>query len=153
GQCGDRNLPVAGAGADGGDHGAARGGKPERRHDAGLQPYGGRGGRGAIRGCRRQAVARRAIARIAGAAGAGGGDPVRAVAGSDARRYVQHGGQHGRGAMIWRRLLTGLALLGGVATPALGDRLLSAMSNDQVEITSSFDGEKMTFFGSIVPDV
>jgi len=50
------------------------------------------------------------------------------------------------------RWLGALALLGALATPALGDRLLSTMSNDEVEITSSFDGEKMTFFGSIAPD-
>ncbi|HTM77627.1 MAG TPA: TIGR02186 family protein [Devosia sp.] len=55
--------------------------------------------------------------------------------------------------MRWRHWLGALALLGALATPALGDRLLSAMSNDEIEITSSFDGEKMTFFGSIVPDV
>jgi uncharacterized protein (TIGR02186 family) len=50
------------------------------------------------------------------------------------------------------RWLGALALLAGLAGPALGDRLLSTMSNDEVEITSSFDGEKMTFFGSIAPD-
>lgn len=50
------------------------------------------------------------------------------------------------------RWLGALALLGVLMTPALGDRLLSTMSNDEIEITSSFDGEKMTFFGSIAPD-
>ena len=54
--------------------------------------------------------------------------------------------------MTWRRWLGALALLGALATPALGDRLLSTMSNDEIEITSSFAGEKMTFFGSIAPD-
>ncbi len=50
------------------------------------------------------------------------------------------------------RWLGALALLASLVAPALGDRLLSTMSNDEVEITSSFDGEKMTFFGSIAPD-
>lgn len=36
--------------------------------------------------------------------------------------------------------------------PAHAERLVSQLSNDTVEITSSFDGERMTFFGSIAPD-
>lgn len=36
--------------------------------------------------------------------------------------------------------------------PAQAERLVSQLSNDSVEITSSFDGERMTFFGSIAPD-
>ncbi|WEK03322.1 MAG: TIGR02186 family protein [Candidatus Devosia phytovorans] len=36
--------------------------------------------------------------------------------------------------------------------PAQAARLVSQVSNDNVEITSSFDGERLTFFGTIVPD-
>jgi uncharacterized protein (TIGR02186 family) len=36
--------------------------------------------------------------------------------------------------------------------PAHGARLISQVSNETIEITSSFDGERMNFFGSIVPD-
>ncbi|WP_092185333.1 TIGR02186 family protein [Devosia sp. YR412] len=36
--------------------------------------------------------------------------------------------------------------------PAQAARLISQLSNDSVEITSSFDGERMNFFGTIVPD-
>lgn len=36
--------------------------------------------------------------------------------------------------------------------PAQAARLVSQVSNDSVEITSSFDGERMTFFGTIMPD-
>lgn len=42
-----------------------------------------------------------------------------------------------------------LALL---ALPANAARLLSGISNENVQITSSFDGERLTFYGSIVPD-
>lgn len=38
------------------------------------------------------------------------------------------------------------------AMPAQAARLLSQVSNDSIEITSSFDGERMNFFGTIVPD-
>jgi uncharacterized protein (TIGR02186 family) len=43
-----------------------------------------------------------------------------------------------------------LALL----TPAAAQnaRLVSTLSNDTIEITSSFDGERMTFFGNIAPE-
>lgn len=40
------------------------------------------------------------------------------------------------------------ALLG----PAHAARLISQVSNETIEITSSFDGERMNFFGQIVPD-
>lgn len=36
--------------------------------------------------------------------------------------------------------------------PAQAARLISQVSNDTIEITSSFDGERMNFFGTIVPD-
>jgi uncharacterized protein (TIGR02186 family) len=36
--------------------------------------------------------------------------------------------------------------------PAQAARLISQVSNESIEITSSFDGERMNFFGSIVPD-
>lgn len=45
-------------------------------------------------------------------------------------------------------LLCALSLL----APAQAARLISQVSNDTVEITSSFDGERMNFFGQIVPD-
>jgi uncharacterized protein (TIGR02186 family) len=38
------------------------------------------------------------------------------------------------------------------AIPARAERLISALSNDKIEITSSFDGERLTFYGSIAPD-
>lgn len=44
-----------------------------------------------------------------------------------------------------------LALL-TTALPAQAARLVSQLSNETVEITSSFDGERMTFFGMIAPD-
>ncbi|MET3926755.1 TIGR02186 family protein [Devosia sp. 2618] len=50
------------------------------------------------------------------------------------------------------RLLVIVALL-LAAVPAQAARLLSQVSNDTVEITSSFDGERMSFFGTVVPDV
>lgn len=39
-----------------------------------------------------------------------------------------------------------------LAGPALADRLISEISNTSVEITSNFDGERLTFFGSVVPE-
>ncbi len=39
-----------------------------------------------------------------------------------------------------------------LATPAAAERLISGVSNDRVEITSSFDGERRTFFGTIAPE-
>ncbi|WP_375450012.1 TIGR02186 family protein [uncultured Devosia sp.] len=50
------------------------------------------------------------------------------------------------------RWLGALVLIGLLVTPVLADRLLSTISNDAIEITSSFDGERMTFFGSIAPE-
>ncbi|HTO27636.1 MAG TPA: TIGR02186 family protein, partial [Devosia sp.] len=45
-----------------------------------------------------------------------------------------------------------LALLLGLVAPARAERLVSQVSNENVEITSSFDGERMNFFGAIIPD-
>ena len=52
-----------------------------------------------------------------------------------------------------RRFLMLAALALGFATvPVQAERLVSQLSNESVEITSSFDGERMNFFGSIMPD-
>ncbi|MBD8065735.1 TIGR02186 family protein [Devosia sp. PTR5] len=51
-----------------------------------------------------------------------------------------------------RRWLAFLVVLLLAATPARAERLISSLSNDTIEITSSFDGERMTFYGSIAPD-
>lgn len=40
-----------------------------------------------------------------------------------------------------------------VTVPASAERLVSQISNDHVEITSSFDGERLSIFGSIEPDI
>lgn len=40
-----------------------------------------------------------------------------------------------------------------LAGPAQAERLVSEISNTSVEITSSFDGERLTFFGSVVPEI
>ena len=50
------------------------------------------------------------------------------------------------------RLLIPLLLTLLLAAPAQAERLVSQLSNESVEITSSFDGERMNFFGSIEPD-
>ncbi|WP_193336971.1 TIGR02186 family protein [Devosia beringensis] len=50
------------------------------------------------------------------------------------------------------RLLVALLLSLLLALPASAERLVSQLSNESIEITSSFDGERMTFFGSIAPD-
>ena len=50
------------------------------------------------------------------------------------------------------RLLLPLLLSLLLAVPAQAERLVSQLSNDSIEITSSYDGERMTFFGSIAPD-
>ncbi|KQX35254.1 hypothetical protein ASD04_14505 [Devosia sp. Root436] len=38
------------------------------------------------------------------------------------------------------------------AAPARAERLVSQVSNETIEITSSFSGERMNFFGTIIPD-
>ena len=50
------------------------------------------------------------------------------------------------------RLIALLVFLLALAVPAQAERLVSQLSNDTVEITSSFDGERMSFFGTIAPD-
>lgn len=50
------------------------------------------------------------------------------------------------------RYLLALLLLVSAALPAAAERLFSSVSTETVQITSSFDGEKLTFFGSIAPD-
>ncbi|KKB08157.1 TIGR02186 family protein [Devosia chinhatensis] len=50
------------------------------------------------------------------------------------------------------RLLALLTLLLALTLPAGAARLISGLSNDTVQITSSFDGERMTFYGTIAPE-
>lgn len=50
------------------------------------------------------------------------------------------------------RPLVALLLALMLVNPAAAERLVSQVSNDNVEITSSFDGERMNFFGTIAPD-
>lgn len=50
------------------------------------------------------------------------------------------------------RLLLGLMILIGLGLPVAAERLVSSVSTETVQITSSFDGERLTFFGSIAPD-
>jgi|SRR5215217_4929927 len=50
------------------------------------------------------------------------------------------------------RLLFALLLVIFAALPAGAERLISGLSNDTVQITSSFSGERLTFFGTIAPD-
>ncbi len=51
-----------------------------------------------------------------------------------------------------RRLLALLVLMLIGVVPAHAVRLVAQVSNDTVEITSSYVGERMTFYGSIMPD-
>ncbi|ODT76028.1 MAG: hypothetical protein ABS76_32350 [Pelagibacterium sp. SCN 64-44] len=53
---------------------------------------------------------------------------------------------------MMRLALILLALL-ALALPVQAERVISAMSNDSIDITSSFDGERMTFFGTIAPEL
>jgi uncharacterized protein (TIGR02186 family) len=50
------------------------------------------------------------------------------------------------------RLLAALVLLFALVPAAQAERLISQVSNETVEITSSFDGERLSFFGTIAPD-
>ncbi|WP_297111934.1 TIGR02186 family protein [uncultured Devosia sp.] len=50
-----------------------------------------------------------------------------------------------------RILLILLALL-ALTLPASAERLISSLSTETVQITSSFDGERMTFFGTVAPE-
>lgn len=45
----------------------------------------------------------------------------------------------------------GLALWAGTG-PAMAERLVSALSNQDISITSSFDGELLTLFGNVEPE-
>lgn len=45
-----------------------------------------------------------------------------------------------------------IAVLLALATPALGERLVSSVSRPEVSITSSFQGETLTFFGNVEPE-
>src|SRR5690606_38000143 len=148
GQCGNRHLAGAGGGDDGRHHGAACGAEPECRHHARLLPHGGGHGGRPVRRRRRQASARRAIAAPLGAAGAGRRHPLRALAGADPGRYVQLG--RDRHAMT--RLLVLVALIFASTAPAFAERLISGVSTESIQVTSSFDGERLTFFGTIAPD-
>jgi len=51
-----------------------------------------------------------------------------------------------------RRFFALLVLSLLTVLPADAARLVSQLSNDNIQITSSFDGERLTFFGSVVPD-
>jgi uncharacterized protein (TIGR02186 family) len=45
-----------------------------------------------------------------------------------------------------------LTLMLATVLPVQAERLFSSVSNEVVQITSSFDGERLTFFGEIAPD-
>lgn len=51
-----------------------------------------------------------------------------------------------------RLIVFALTLIVASLQPVLAERLISGISNDRIEITSSFDGERMTFFGTIAPE-
>lgn len=40
-----------------------------------------------------------------------------------------------------------------MVVPAHAERLISGISNDTIQITSSFAGERLTFYGTIAPDI
>ncbi|MHA6298693.1 TIGR02186 family protein [Devosia sp. CAU 1758] len=50
------------------------------------------------------------------------------------------------------RLVLALLVLMCAVLPAKAERLFSSVSTETVQITSSYDGERMTFFGTIAPD-
>src|SRR5690606_21946872 len=93
----------------------------------------------------------RAAARHACRPGSGGGPALRAVAGPDAERHLldRRDGPRRRGVM--RALLLALAVI-AIAVPAQAQRMVSTVSREQVAITSSFDGETLTFFGNVEPE-
>jgi uncharacterized protein (TIGR02186 family) len=51
-----------------------------------------------------------------------------------------------------KRVLAAIAVFLLAILPVQAERLVSEISNDTVEITSSFDGERLSFFGTIAPD-
>lgn len=48
--------------------------------------------------------------------------------------------------------LLAVLALAALTAPVAAEKLVTQLSTDTVEITSSFDGERMTFFGNIEPD-
>ena len=50
------------------------------------------------------------------------------------------------------RVILLLVCLLALVAPARAERLVSQVSNETIEITSSFAGERMNFFGTIIPD-
>ena len=52
-----------------------------------------------------------------------------------------------------RRILVWVMLAMLAVVPAQGARIVSQLSRDTVDITSCFSGERMTFFGTVAPDV
>ncbi|MEO5807050.1 TIGR02186 family protein [Devosia sp.] len=52
-----------------------------------------------------------------------------------------------------RAYLLAVLAVAAFTHPARAEKLVSELSTDTVEITSSFTGEKMTFFGSIEPEI
>ncbi|MFC3705049.1 TIGR02186 family protein [Devosia honganensis] len=50
------------------------------------------------------------------------------------------------------RLLVLVALIFASTAPAFAERLISGVSTESIQVTSSFDGERLTFFGTIAPD-
>ena len=50
------------------------------------------------------------------------------------------------------RFLLGLVALLCLAVPVGAERLFSSVSTETVQVTSSFDGERLTFFGTVAPD-
>ncbi len=51
------------------------------------------------------------------------------------------------------RVFLTLLALQFAAVPALAVQVVSTLSNTTIDITSSFDGERLTFFGTISPDI
>lgn len=51
-----------------------------------------------------------------------------------------------------RRLALLIAAFLLLIAPAAAERLVSGISNDTIQITSSFAGERLTFYGTIAPD-
>jgi uncharacterized protein (TIGR02186 family) len=51
-----------------------------------------------------------------------------------------------------RTLLVAMLLLWAFASPAAAERLVSTISRQEVSITSSFQGETLTFFGNVEPE-
>lgn len=50
------------------------------------------------------------------------------------------------------RLLALLVAILALVLPAQAERLISGVSTETVQITSSFDGERLTFYGTVAPD-